>query len=115
MYIFFIIYYYYSIHFHFLFKIYIRYEEWHAKNENVDIHFKKLVESGAVKICPSCHLLIERNKGCDHMTCSRCGCNFCYICGKYNEQNPQERGDCGATCASNVPPDNENEERNEDY
>eukprot|EP00121_Abeoforma_whisleri_P007374 Awhi_evm1s6730 len=37
-----------------------------------------------LKQCPSCKNLVERNGGCNHMTC-RCGTNFCYCCGhKFN-------------------------------
>ncbi|GAB5372827.1 hypothetical protein AAMO2058_001697900 [Amorphochlora amoebiformis] len=30
--------------------------------------------------CGSCGMLVEKNKGCNHMTC-RCGNHFCYLCG----------------------------------
>ncbi|RUO97103.1 hypothetical protein BC936DRAFT_140978 [Jimgerdemannia flammicorona] len=30
--------------------------------------------------CPKCRALIERNQGCNHMTC-RCKAEFCYRCG----------------------------------
>lgn len=32
--------------------------------------------------CPKCNVCIQRTTGCDHMTCSRCHCEFCYRCGK---------------------------------
>ncbi|EGC40498.1 hypothetical protein DICPUDRAFT_96248 [Dictyostelium purpureum] len=32
-------------------------------------------------ICSSCQYPIEKNSGCDHMTCSRCKYQFCYRCG----------------------------------
>jgi hypothetical protein len=48
--------------------------------------------------CPHCTSAIERNTGCDHMTCRTCGCQFCYICGKYNPERPTTRGDCGTSC-----------------
>lgn len=32
--------------------------------------------------CPKCNVCIQRSTGCDHMTCSRCHCDFCYKCGK---------------------------------
>ena len=41
-----------------------------------------------MKQCPSCLFWVEKNKGCDHMTC-RCGYEFCFRCGaKYGQ------GDC---------------------
>lgn len=34
------------------------------------------------KPCPWCKMMIERDHGCDHMHCERCGRNFCYNCGQ---------------------------------
>jgi len=31
------------------------------------------------KKCPSCEVIIEKNGGCDHMTCSQCQAEFCWI------------------------------------
>jgi hypothetical protein len=36
--------------------------------------------------CPSCHGRIEKNGGCNHMTC-RCGFEICWKCGKAYEKN----------------------------
>ena len=40
------------------------------------------------KPCPKCGAATEKNHGCNHMTCTntvsgeRCGCDWCWICGK---------------------------------
>ncbi|KAG2454886.1 hypothetical protein HYH02_000717 [Chlamydomonas schloesseri] len=40
------------------------------------------------KQCPQCQLMVDRSEGCNHMKC-RCGCDFCYACGKkYKNNNP---------------------------
>jgi hypothetical protein len=37
------------------------------------------------KPCPKCHIAIEKNEGCNHMTCSQCRQDWCWIC---DEQFP---------------------------
>ncbi|UJR32731.1 hypothetical protein I4U23_020190 [Adineta vaga] len=32
------------------------------------------------KECPKCHFRIEKNDGCDHMTCIKCHYEFCWSC-----------------------------------
>jgi len=45
--------------------------------------------SSVTKPCPGCNKSIEKNGGCDHMTCRRpggCGHEFCWLClAPYNE------------------------------
>ncbi|CAD8127706.1 unnamed protein product [Paramecium sonneborni] len=52
-----------------------------AKNEKVlDDQFFQFVQGAKYKQCPQCKFWVEKNQGCDHMTC-RCKFQFCYICG----------------------------------
>lgn len=32
------------------------------------------------KPCPNCHSPIQKNDGCNQMTCSKCNHNFCWVC-----------------------------------
>ena len=42
------------------------------------------------KACPSCTNMVEKSRGCYHMTC-RCGTEFCYRCGNLYSR-------CRSTC-----------------
>jgi len=33
------------------------------------------------KKCPACHKFIQKNGGCNHMTCRQCNHEFCWTCG----------------------------------
>ncbi|XP_028416983.1 E3 ubiquitin-protein ligase parkin-like isoform X2 [Dendronephthya gigantea] len=46
-------------------------------NEQSEAHIKK-----STKRCPNtkCNVPVEKNAGCNHMTCSRCGFHWCWIC-----------------------------------
>jgi ariadne-1 len=57
-------------------------EAWTTKNNSESENIKWLQAN--TKQCPSCHKFIEKNQGCNHMTCRKeaggCGYEFCWIC-----------------------------------
>lgn len=41
--------------------------------------------------CPNCHSRVEKSYGCNHITCFRCQCHFCFRCGqKLSASNPYD-------------------------
>jgi len=51
-----------------------------AIKSNDDQINQELIKS-KYKVCPKCQVTIDKFEGCNKVTC-RCGCIFCYICGK---------------------------------
>jgi hypothetical protein len=75
-----------------------RLEEWRVANAGGEEALGALIRAEGWRRCPKCDTPIARVAGCDHMTCRACRCNFCYICGKWDQARPEQRGDCGTTC-----------------
>jgi hypothetical protein len=51
------------------------------REKHQDKEFYDLAKQVNMKQCPKCQFWIEKNDGCNHMTC-RCRYEFCYVCGK---------------------------------
>jgi len=67
-------------------------QPWHGLfvgcNQNVDIGYAKWALNKDVNKCPKCRMAIEKIDGCNHMTCSSCSYEFCWICkGPYNDHH----------------------------
>ena len=52
----------------------------YAVDKGSNALFQQWKEKSGGRACPKCDVYIQRNGGCDHMTC-KCGHNFCYKCG----------------------------------
>lgn len=58
--------------------------KWHEGatcDSALELEYKKYTQNVQVKYCPKCKSKIEKNGGCNHMTCIRCKFEFCWICG----------------------------------
>ena len=51
---------------------------------NLENEFIRWTKDKRVKRCPRCKMYTEKNEGCNHMTCTNCKYQWCWICeGKY--------------------------------
>ncbi|KAG9674625.1 hypothetical protein KCU95_g11718, partial [Aureobasidium melanogenum] len=88
----------------------------HAENERSQQEVKKLS-----KPCPGCSVPIQKDRGCDHMTCSRCHHQFCWLCAVdydliIREGNHHHEEDCKhyrAILRADIEEDEEDEEAEE--
>jgi len=65
--------------------------QWKDKNTGEEENAKWILVN--TKICPGCHKHIEKNQGCNHMTCKLCKHEFCWICmGKWSEHGEKTGG-----------------------
>jgi len=71
-------------------------QPWHGyftscnRRPNDDFDYHKWAIGKNVQKCPKCRARIEKLYGCNHMTCSYCKHEFCWICrGHYNDAHFQ--------------------------
>ncbi|KAH3732776.1 ubiquitin-protein ligase [Pelomyxa schiedti] len=56
-----------------------QYQQWKKDNSEADAKFAKWAAEHT-KVCPKCKTNIEKNGGCNHMTCKKCKHEFCWLC-----------------------------------
>lgn len=53
-------------------------KEYDMKNKKSDFVTKNYI-SRETRGCPGCSIPIVKNGGCDHITCTKCGHQFCWL------------------------------------
>ncbi|CAD8044946.1 unnamed protein product [Paramecium primaurelia] len=54
-------------------------------NDQIDKDFKKAIKNLKIQKCQKCKSPIQKNDGCNHMTCKTCKYEFCWLCrAKYS-------------------------------
>jgi len=69
--------------------------KWNSKNSDEAENLQWILAK--TKKCPKCHVAIEKNQGCNHMTCNKgvggCGHEFCWLCkGDWKEHGSNTGG-----------------------
>jgi len=65
--------------------------EYHGSkscDRNDDAQYREWARGKKIQKCPNCKILIHKDAGCNHMTCTFCKYQFCWICGmKYSSKH----------------------------
>ena len=63
--------------------------------QNLDSSLLEFAKNNFIKFCPNCHILTEKTSGCNHITCSKCNYQWCWLCNeKYIDSNHYKNGKC---------------------
>ena len=73
-------------------------KHWHENKKcekELNKSFEKWNNPNKVKKCPKCKYFIEKNKGCNHITCLNCKYQWCWLCQQqYNDDHYGIKGNC---------------------
>eukprot|EP01097_Dermamoeba_algensis_P007186 TRINITY_DN4501_c0_g1_i1.p1 TRINITY_DN4501_c0_g1~~TRINITY_DN4501_c0_g1_i1.p1 ORF type:complete len:298 (-),score=32.16 TRINITY_DN4501_c0_g1_i1:305-1198(-) len=97
-------------------------EKWHPdvscadymkelrKMKKVDVKSEKMKQCAGRK-CPGCSIIIQRKEGCNHVVCSYCRYEFCWICMKEFKADHYFVGACEGLQFSKFPNCRKREEK----
>ena len=63
-------------------------------NKKIESDLAEFAKNNFVKKCPNCSIIIEKSDGCNHITCSKCGYQWCWLCNQKYEEGHFDRGKC---------------------
>ena len=78
-------------------------ELWHEngickEEQNVDKLFEEFSKKYDLKKCPYCHIVTNKNGGCNHITCKYCGKHWCWICLEVFNSTEEHYGNPNSRC-----------------
>lgn len=56
------------------------FEDWGNSSGSIQDKLNSDWKKHNTKSCPGCHIDIQKNQGCMHMTCAKCRHEFCWLC-----------------------------------
>jgi hypothetical protein len=74
-----------------------QYQHWKLNSTESEKQYKEWAEKNSKK-CPQCKAGIEKNGGCNHIKCTKCNCNFCWLCGAIFNTTREHFGFTSGTC-----------------
>ena len=63
-------------------------------NSNLYKSITEFAKNHFIKKCPKCGIIIEKNKGCNHITCIQCGYQWCWLCNQEYKPDHFSSGKC---------------------
>eukprot|EP01080_Neovahlkampfia_damariscottae_P001708 gene1708-477_t len=73
------------------------YQKWKLNSQESEKQYSEWAQKNSKK-CPQCKTDIEKSGGCNHMKCTKCGCNWCWICGESFKSTYSHFGFTSGTC-----------------
>ena len=78
-------------------------EFWHKEGkcpeeEKVDKLFEEFYKKLNLKTCPYCNIITLKKGGCNHITCTYCGKNWCWLCKEIFISADRHYGDPNSSC-----------------
>ena len=57
-------------------------------NSKMKDSLAEYAKNNFLKKCPNCNIITEKNSGCNHITCTKCNYQWCWLCnGKYSNDH----------------------------
>ena len=63
-------------------------------NENIDSTMINFAQNHFIKKCPNCKIITEKNGGCNHIICSKCNYQWCWLCNEEYSTFHFKEGKC---------------------